>query len=362
MVTYPHMPFHRYTCLASTYRPSELGRTEIEILSIFAHSKSQSVYSVFKELKRQAEFLKMERFSAYKDVHKRVKRLVHLKLIDQIPEHFERGAKYYKITPYGLITYLAKTYRGHRGYIVYNTENIVIQSLLFECLEEETIDSFSSLKGFPTREIQSYLHDCCSTTADICKEFWTSIQRYNITDILPDDDTIQKYMFYLDSKPVDQNTLDEIKKYEKRLTAKLNDKESDNKLLVHAVHNYDLTHFSPDGIRIYKRYKSVRPQLRNYLEEKPPFPLLEIFYFTVQNLTEILEDKKKLLVSNIVSILGNIVTSFKVKNQDELEKLSESSENYALLPHLLRDKRFIEIARALKEEFDIGYKQFLYYQ
>jgi hypothetical protein len=57
------------------------------------------------------------------------------------------------ITPYGLITYLAKTYRGHCGYIVYNTENLVIQSLLFECLEEETIDSFSSLKGFPTREI-----------------------------------------------------------------------------------------------------------------------------------------------------------------------------------------------------------------
>jgi hypothetical protein len=205
-----------YTWLASTYRPPELGYRELEILSIFAHRKSESVYGVFKDFKRQAEFLKMERFLSYKDAHKRVKRLVHLKLIDQIPEHFERGAKYYKITAYGLITYLAKTRRGNRGYIVYDVENIVIQSLLFDCFDEETISSFCSLEGFPTREIQTYLHDCCSTTAKFCTECWTFIQRYNITDILPDDYTIQKYMSYLDSKPIDQNTLDEIKKYEKR--------------------------------------------------------------------------------------------------------------------------------------------------
>jgi hypothetical protein len=56
-----------------------------------------------------------------------------------------------------------------------------------------------------------------------------------------------------------------------------------------------------------------------------------------------------------------MVTGFKIKNQDELEKLSESSGDYALIPHLLRDKPFIELARAIKEEFDTGYKQFLYY-
>jgi hypothetical protein len=45
----------------------------------------------------------------------------------------------------------------------------------------------------------------------------------------------------------------------------------------------------------------------------------------------------------------------------DIEKLSESSGDYPLLLHLLKDKRFIEIARAIKEEFDTGYKQFLYY-
>jgi hypothetical protein len=63
-----------------------------------------------------------------------------------------------------------------------------------ECLEEETVDSFRSLKEFPTEEIRDYLPECCSMTVDICKEFWTKIQRYNITDILPDDYIIQKYM------------------------------------------------------------------------------------------------------------------------------------------------------------------------
>jgi hypothetical protein len=80
-------------------------------------------------------------------------------------------------------------------YMFRNKENTVIRSLcLF--LEEETIDSFLSLKEYPTQDIGEFLHDCCSITADICKEFWTESERYNITDILPNDDTIQKYMSY----------------------------------------------------------------------------------------------------------------------------------------------------------------------
>ncbi len=100
-------------------------------------------------------------------------------------------------------------------YIFRNKENTVIRSLLLEFLEEETIDSFLSLTEYPTQDIGEFLHDCCSITADICKEFWTEIERYNITDILPNDDTIQKYMSYLDGKLVDQHILDEIKEYKK---------------------------------------------------------------------------------------------------------------------------------------------------
>ena len=357
------MTFSEYTWLASTYRPPELGRAEIGILSIFAHSKSQSVYSIFKELKKAAEFWRRERSSAYKDVHKRVKRLVHLKLIEQIKEHFERGAKHYRITPYGLITYLDKVLTEDHSYILHNKENTVIQSLLFESLEEETIMySFHLLKEFPAADIGEYLHDCCSITADICKQFWTKIERYDIADILPNDEIIQKYMSYLDGKPVDQNVLDEIKEYQKRLSAKLSNdnKESDDKQLADAVDRYDKEYFSPEGIRYYKRYKHVRPQIRNYVEERPPFPMLDIFHNIVWDLSVRLEDKTKLLAFHIVSILGDIVNSFKIKNQDELEELFERGRDYSLRG-ILKDKRFIEIVRTVKEEFDTGYKQFLYY-
>jgi hypothetical protein len=96
------------------------------------------------------------------------------------------------------------------------------------------------------------------------------------------------------------------------------------------------------------------------VEERPHFPMLDIFHDIVWDLSERLEDKTKLLAFHIVSILGDMVNIIKIKNQDELEKLFESTRDYSL-PHLLGDKRFIEIVRAVKEEFDIGYKQFLCY-
>jgi hypothetical protein len=256
--------------------------------------------------------------------NKRVKRLVQLKLVDQIKEHFERGAKHYRITPYGLITCLDKVLSYHHIYILYNKENTVIQSLLLEFLEEETIDSFLSLKEFPTEDIGEYLHDCCSITADVCKEFWTKIERYDIKDILPDDYTIQKYMSYLDGKPVDHHILDEIKEYKSRLIAKLNNKkESDNKELANTVDKYDEKHFSPDAIRDYEKTQSVMPYNRNYLEERPPFPLLDIYYDLVWSLSIRLEEKTKLLAFNIVSQLGEMITNSKIESQDKLEDFLE---------------------------------------
>jgi hypothetical protein len=333
----------------------------MEILTIFASSESQSAYGIFKELKRLAKMWHRERSSGYKDVHKRVKRLVHLKLIDQIEEHFERGAKHYKITPYGLITYAGRVLTDDHAYITYNKENTVIQSLLLEFLEEETIDSFYKLKEFPGADIGEYLQECCSMTADICKNFWTKIERYKITDILPDDYTIQKYMSYLDGKPVDRHILDEIEKYRKRLAAKLtSNEESDKRELTNEVDWYNRKYFSAQAIRGYEEYKLTEPYSRISLEERPPFPLLDIFQNIGVRLVVGLNQKTELLAFNIVSILGNIITNSKIKTQDELEDYLERRVDYSL-SHILKDKRFMELVRTVKEEFDTGYKQFLYY-
>ena len=80
----------------------------------------------------------------------------------------------------------------------------------------------------------------------------------------------------------------------------------------------------------------------------------------VWDLNVSLEQKTKLLAFNIISTLGEIVTNSKIDSQDTLEELFEKGRDYSLRG-ILKDKRFIEIVRAVKEEFDTGYQQFLYY-
>jgi hypothetical protein len=265
-------------------------------------------------------------------------------LIYEIKERFERGAKHYKITPYGLITCIDNdTYWNFDSRLILNQKkNIVIQSLLLEFLEEETIDSFRwSIGGIPTMEIKEYLRDCCSITVDICKKFWTDYEKYNITDILPNDDIIQKYMSYLDDKPVDQYILDEIKEYDKRLMAKIdNNTEPYTEELSRAVQNY-----CSSGI---------------HLQERSPFPLLDIYRHVVLKLNTRLKEKTKLLAFNIASRLGEMITNSKVENQDQLEDFFEKNRNSSI-SHILKDKKFLRLVREVKEEFDAGYKQFLYY-
>ena len=140
-----------------------------------------------------------------------------------------------------------------------------------------------------------------------------------------------------------------------------NNSESGNKELASVVDRYDKEHFSPYAIRSYERTQSVMPYNRNYLEERPAFPLLDIYYDLVWMLSIRLEEKTKLLAFNIVSQLGEMIINSKIESQDKLEDFLELGRDYSLR-HILKDKRFIELVRAVKKEFDTGYKQFLYYQ
>jgi hypothetical protein len=288
----PKPSLFRFSWLASTYRPPELGSAELEILNLFAGEKSQSTYGIHKIPKTRARQRGKERSPAYKDVDKRVKRLVQLKLIYQLEEHL-RGAKHYRITPYGLITSLDKTISEDHRHIIYNKDNMVIRSLLLEFFEEETIDSFNSLKEFPTRNIEEYLHDCCSITTEMCRSIWTEFDSYNITDILPSDDIIQKYMSHLDGEQVNEHILEEIKEYEKRLTKRLHN----NGELVEAINRYN-------GFVNRGFYNEMVSSSINCLQEKPPFPLLDLYFKVVWCLRARLEEKRKLLVFSLVTQLG----------------------------------------------------------
>lgn len=124
----------------------------------------------------------------------------------------------------------------------------------------------------------------------------------------------------------------------------------------------NITIFSAGYFTKRESLHSFPTHIRNYAKERPPFPLLEIYYDIVWKLAWTLEIKIKSLVYDLVSQLGEIVNSERVKTREELEEeILEGNRDYSIR-HILRDKKFFDIVIAIKKDFDIGYKQFQYYQ
>lgn len=202
----------------------------------------------------------------------------------------------------------------------------MIRCLLLQFLEEKTIDSPRSL--FSSMEIRHYLYDCCSVTISICREHWNKIKQYNIEDILPSDEVIQKYMSYLDGNEVDQSILNEITQYKKRLPRKY-----------HKLNNDPL--------------ESIRKGI--------PFPLGEIHNKIVRMIQDQLETKIELLANTLVTRLGKIVDMREIKSKEDLEKILESGYNL-FSSYILKDKKFFDVVSTVKKNFDLGYREFLYYR
>ena len=215
-------------------------------------------------------------------------------------------------------------------YFLYNTfhnkNDIVIQCLLLQFFEQETIDSFNSLEAFPAREICDYLHDCCAATIDICKEEWSKIKRYQIEDILPSDEVIQKYMSYLDGKKADESIFNEIIRYEKRLLRKSQNDEN-LRLISHEFRN--------------KPPASKKGRF-------PPFPLDNIYDQIVCRLRFELEAKINSLANTLVIRLGEIATS---------EDIETKAQGDYSLAAILTDKKFRELVKPMKKNFEAGYYQ-----
>ena len=260
--------------LASTYRPPELGKDENYILYLFAKG-TQSAHDILEEFKkgkvREKQWIKKyenaqakveDKSPSYKDVHKIVKRLVQLELIDQIENSEE--AKHYRVTPYGLITSLATASKPEIRCILYNNKDSIVVRSLLDFFEEQTIDKFHSLADFPGMNIEQYLQDCCSLTVDICRKFWTRFQKYNITDILPTDDVIQKCVSSLEGIPVEEYVLNGIHEYQEKLAERL---VNGDKILINAVNDYK----DYDTLEYYSHFVPYLPSC------PPPFPMVEIY-------------------------------------------------------------------------------------
>jgi hypothetical protein len=73
-----------------------------------------------------------------------------------------------------------------------------------------------------------------------------------------------------------------------------------------------------------------------------------------------LEDKVRLLTFDLIYELGDIINTQEIKSFDALEELLSGGRDNSL-PNMIKDRKFLAMVKSIKQNFDSGYKQFIYY-
>ena len=189
------------------------------------------------------------------------------------------------------------------------------------------------------------MHDSCSLIVRKCKSIRNFIKKFEIDEILPKDESIQKYLSYLDGKPIDDNILQEIEVYGNKLNNKMTNFPDKNLLRYYESNNYSF-------------YKKEIEETKEIVKE-PPFPF-GLLYVEMSVLEAELEDKARLLTFDLIYELGDIINTQQIKSFNELEELlSEGRDNS--LRNMIKDRKFLAMVKSIKQNFDSGYKQFIYY-
>jgi hypothetical protein len=168
-----------YMQLISNFKSDnkEVGPIALDILQIYAHNESLSAYQVFAKLK--STHLQM----AYKNVHKRIQRLKILSLIEEKQrDKAEHGAKYYRLTEYGIYQLFLKRVHAvsfdqlyiekfkklqihDKALFKYYNDNALFRTFLYPYLDKNTLLNLDDL--LVITDIFGYLHDCCNVIEKI---------------------------------------------------------------------------------------------------------------------------------------------------------------------------------------------------
>jgi hypothetical protein len=97
---------------------------------------------------------------AYKNVHKRVKRLQKMGLIQELEGNFERNAKMYELTSDGLFERLLDPFPILPDIVNLYGKSPIIETLVYQFFKVETISRFESI---PLAQLRLYLRKCCQT-------------------------------------------------------------------------------------------------------------------------------------------------------------------------------------------------------
>lgn len=182
----------------NTYKKLSLGQTEKIFLHIISIQPT-SVYRISVGLKNG--FIGIGggivstgiKSMAYKNVHKRIKRLCALGLIEEIHGNFKRNAKMYTLTPRGLFERLLDDFPIPPD-IVYLYRNYpIVETLIYQYFELETIKNFEDIA---LDELKRYLKNCCESILSTLEahrhetEFIKSSQISNSEVLLKEHDSL----------------------------------------------------------------------------------------------------------------------------------------------------------------------------
>lgn len=348
------MHLRRYMSFLATHRSFHLGIFERRVLFEYLKNKQLTTYTIFKTFKKD----KWNTPVAYKNIHKRVKRLEQMGLIRLADAKLERGAKPYQITSNGLLYFLSTTVLKDElaSSILDNKDSIIIESIFLKYFEEETINACFTHDGIKDYHLRNYLFDCCSDSRKVCFEITELIQKYKLQDILPSDEIIQRYIIYLDDGPVDDDVLEEINKYKTKLADKL---EDIREKMVDTDFNYNY----------YLKYRKNHPERFDEsvinvsrINEEPPFPF-NYMYVLLAELDYSLYEKLRSYTLLSISTIGEIAVASRISTIKDLQYMLDYFErnNNHFLTRILKDRKFHTVMTGMYDEFVTGFKQFAYF-
>jgi hypothetical protein len=176
-VSRDQIKYQQYVSEISNFsnRNYNLGPGASKILLQFANHPYISTYQIFSLLKKRGDAYKL----AYKNVHKRIQKLLSLNLIEKVDLQSIRdplkesihNPTYYRLSTGGLfhliyketssLQFLSGTKKMFQNY----SQNIIFKTLLYPYFKKQTLLKMNTLMVFT--EILSYLNKCCAMTNKI---------------------------------------------------------------------------------------------------------------------------------------------------------------------------------------------------
>ena len=168
-----------------------LNEENIDLLCLFVVKSRMSIYQVYKIFEKEGKKI------AYKNVHKKVQRLIDLKLIERVTDtsNFEerdlaRGAKYYKISEEGIfaifdnpsLTFsnldaIVEAHKQQKSKNIFKLDMIDYKHEIYKYHKDcnfyrlflfpwITIETIENLDPVIIDIINNYLYDCCKFVKD----------------------------------------------------------------------------------------------------------------------------------------------------------------------------------------------------